>query len=98
MADDVFQTPPHNWHPHENDDQPVTRGEFRVVADAVRRVEVALIGKNPMSPDEDALVGRINSHHRAITEAKWLARGAATATMGIICTWIWGKLTGQSKP
>lgn len=76
---------------------PVTRAEFRPVRDSVHRIEVALIGENPMLPNPDALVGKVDAiEHRvasaeaSIREAKWGYRVAVAGLIAIALQRLFG--------
>jgi len=82
---------PEELHRRERDDkEPVTRGEFRPVRDAVLAMRDVVVGSDPYHPDPNSFVSMMKDHatriasleaqratHRKIT---WAAlTGAATA-------------------
>lgn len=88
--------------PRDESQLPVTRAEFRPIAQSVRRIETALIGENPMDPDPNALVGkviahgaRISSAEASIREARWGYRAAVFGVIGVVIHKIfWGDGVG----
>lgn len=75
--------------------QPIQRWEFNDLRDTVKRIELALVGKNHMAPDPDALAGKVQQHDRDISQAKWLSRTAIAGVLAAGASWAWGKITSQ---
>lgn len=90
-------------HPRNITDTPVDqpaegaiqRWEFNDLRDTVKRIELALVGKNHMAPDPDALAGKVQQHDRDISQAKWLSRTAIAGVLAAGASWAWGKITSQ---
>ena len=87
---------PHTTTPTEQPEHEgaIQRWEFNALRDSVKRIEKALIGSNHMDPDPLALVGKVQSHDRDISQAKWLSRTAIGGVMAAGAAWAWSKLTG----
>ncbi len=108
----VYETPPQpdesggiNDLPRE-DGGPVSRSEFQALtrvtidtARAVRRIEKAVIGDNPMKPDPSSLAMRVDDHEKAIKLAKFLSVTAFVGMVGLIGRQVWALITtGHQLP
>ena len=81
--------------PEQPEHSPIQRWEFNALRDDVKSIKRALIGTNQMDPDPAALVGKVQSHDRDISQAKWLSRTALGGVLAAAAAWAWGKLTQQ---
>lgn len=86
---DVERTPGHS----PDDDQPVTRGEFRTLTSSVKRIEKALIGTNPIAPDPESVVMRVNEHHKVIATTRQVAHAGLVGALGLLGIKLWEWLT-----
>lgn len=76
----------------------IKRHEFEELRCDVKDIKRSLIGRNPMKPDEDSVIMRLDGAEKTLRQMVWVLRIVVVAVAGAFGTWVWGMVTGKRTP